>query len=180
MILCLSSAQVDFADHSSIIPLIQTSSSRPANSQPNIETKGIASFRSPVTNLNLHLNSGAPKINHDRFVSALTAEFEKVYAGSSSSGSSSGSGSSQSDGKRMKMKTHHISEESIKSTSAAGYQKISEGIEEMKSWEWEYGASPEFSNSLEGEMSFGNIVSVSELSFCGLDGIALMENSLRR
>lgn len=36
--------------------------------------------------------------------------------------------------------------------------KIWYGVEEMKTWEWEYGSSPEFSNLIEGELSFGSLV----------------------
>lgn len=38
-------------------------------------------------------------------------------------------------------------------------KKVWEGVDEMKTWEWEYGSSPEFSNLIEGELSFGSLVS---------------------
>jgi lipoate-protein ligase A len=37
-------------------------------------------------------------------------------------------------------------------------QKIWDGVKEMKTWEWEYGSSPEFSNIIQGELSFGSLV----------------------
>lgn len=37
-------------------------------------------------------------------------------------------------------------------------QKVWDGVKEMKTWEWEYGSSPEFSNLIEGELSFGSLV----------------------
>lgn len=36
--------------------------------------------------------------------------------------------------------------------------KVWDGVKEMKTWEWEYGSSPEFSNLIEGELSFGSLV----------------------
>lgn len=51
-----------------------------ADVQPNLETKGIASFRSPVSNLNAHRKLGTPEITHDDFVRAVREEFERVYA----------------------------------------------------------------------------------------------------
>jgi lipoate-protein ligase A len=40
-------------------------------------------------------------------------------------------------------------------------QKVWDGVKELKTWEWEYGSSPEFSNLIEGELSFGSLVSTS-------------------
>jgi lipoate-protein ligase A len=42
-------------------------------------------------------------------------------------------------------------------------KKIWDGVKEMKTWEWEYGSSPEFSNQIEGELSFGSLVRLSPL-----------------
>ena len=43
-------------------------------------------------------------------------------------------------------------------------KKIWDGVKEMKTWEWEYGSSPEFSNQIEGELSFGSLVRRSPYS----------------
>lgn len=40
-------------------------------------------------------------------------------------------------------------------------QKVWDGVKEMKTWEWEYGSSPEFSNLIEGELSFGPLVGLT-------------------
>lgn len=41
-----------------------------------------------------------------------------------------------------------------------GKEKIWKGVEELKSWEWTFGQTPEFENRFEGELSFGRVVSV--------------------
>ncbi|WWC85362.1 uncharacterized protein L201_000225 [Kwoniella dendrophila CBS 6074] len=106
------------------------------SSSPNMETKSILSHRSPVTTLNHYLPSTTQKaIHHDDFVHAVTSEFSKIYA-------------NQSD---KKMETREVNSDWIKEP------KVWKGVEELKSWEWQYGQTPEFTNSLEGELSFGSI-----------------------
>ncbi|KAK4687730.1 hypothetical protein P7C73_g2386, partial [Tremellales sp. Uapishka_1] len=103
--------------------------------QPNLQTKGIPSHPSPVTTLNTYLpSSRTTPFNHDDLVKALTAEFQKVYA---------------TEGKRME--TREVSEGRVKEA------KVWEGVEELKGWAWQYGQSPEMSNTLEGVLSFGTI-----------------------
>ncbi|KAL0250278.1 hypothetical protein I308_102451 [Cryptococcus tetragattii IND107] len=105
------------------------------SSSPKMETKGIASYRSPVTTLNHYLPPGRSKhLHHDDFVRAVTAEFAKTYAG---------------EGKSMT--TCEVTESMVKE------QKIWDGYEELKSWEWQYGQTPEFTNELEGNFSFGDL-----------------------
>ncbi|EIW69568.1 hypothetical protein TREMEDRAFT_30736, partial [Tremella mesenterica DSM 1558] len=100
------------------------------SSSPDMETKGIPSYRSPVTTLSKY--SSQP-ITHENFVSAVIEEFEDVYG----------------SGENMAVK--EIREEEVVE------KKVWEGIEEMKSWEWEFGQNPEFSNILKGRLSFGNL-----------------------
>lgn len=102
-----------------------------------METKGIASYRSPVTTLNHYLPRGRSKhLHHDDFVRAVTAEFAKTYAG-----------------EEKPMTTCEVTESMVKE------KKIWEGYEELKSWEWQYGQTPEFTNELEGNFSFGDLAS---------------------
>lgn len=108
--------------------------------QPNIETKGIPSFRSPVTTLNHYLPTGRSPLKHEDFVRAVTSEFAKVYADGN-------------EGKTKTMQTMKVTEASVKDV-----KKVWEGVAEMKSWEWEYGSSPEFSHLIEGVLSLGSIV----------------------
>ena len=38
-------------------------------------------------------------------------------------------------------------------------EKVWQGVQELKSWEWVYGQTPEFTNLLQGEVSKGRLVS---------------------
>jgi lipoate-protein ligase A len=99
-----------------------------------METKGVASHPSPVTTLNTQLPQ-AGAIDHDAFVKAVCMEFADVYAKSGE-----------------EMVIHHVQEEQIKE------EKIWKGVEELKTWEWTFGQTPEFGNTIEGELSIGKIV----------------------
>jgi lipoate-protein ligase A len=107
-----------------------------ADKQPNIETKGIPSFRSPVTTLNTYLSPNKPRIDHDSFTEAVTSEFKRVYEIPNT----------------PPMEVTYVKEKDVTE------KKIWDGVKEMKTWEWEYGSSPEFSNQIEGELSFGSLV----------------------
>lgn len=93
---------------------------------PNIETKGVESFRSPVTTLNRYLPPGRAELDHDDFVDAVVAEMEKVYA---------------SPEKPATMTV--IDEQEVTES------KVWSGVQELKSWDWTYGQSPEFTNVLD-------------------------------
>ncbi|WVW83244.1 hypothetical protein I302_105263 [Kwoniella bestiolae CBS 10118] len=106
------------------------------SNSPNMQTKSILSHRSPVTTLNHYLPPPASNpIHHDDFVHAVTSEFAKVYSNSSS----------------KKMETNEVNPDWVKES------KVWKGVEELKSWEWQYGQTPEFSNELEGKLSFGDL-----------------------
>ena len=92
-----------------------------------------------MTTLNLHRDPTASPIKHSDFVRAVTEEFGAVYAAS---------------GKELE--TRDVSEDRVKE------DKVWKGVEELKSWDWTYGQSPEFSNSFDGDLSIGNIVCLSE------------------
>jgi lipoate-protein ligase A len=114
--------------------------------QPGIETKGIASFPSPVTTLNAYRPSSRPHpIKHDDFTDAVIHEFGRVYAG-----------------KNKPMQTIEIDEGRVKEA------KVWDGVRELKSWEWTFGQTPEFSNDFEGDLSFGKVVSepIERLHHC--------------
>ncbi|GFZ46240.1 hypothetical protein JCM24511_04487 [Saitozyma sp. JCM 24511] len=105
------------------------------SSSPGIETKGIASFPSPVTTLNAYRPSSRPHpIKHDDFTDAVIHEFGRVYAG-----------------KNKPMQTIEIDEGRVKEA------KVWDGVRELKSWEWTFGQTPEFSNDFEGDLSFGKV-----------------------
>jgi lipoate-protein ligase A len=89
-----------------------------------------------VTTLNTYLPSHRDPIDHESFTEAVTSEFRRVYEIPDSAA----------------MKVQYVKEEEVTET------KIWDGVKEMKTWEWEYGSSPEFSNRIEGELSFGSLV----------------------
>lgn len=43
-------------------------------------------------------------------------------------------------------------------------KKVWDGVEELKSWDWQYGQTPEFENSIVGELPFGRVVGISAQS----------------
>ncbi|GAA5994821.1 hypothetical protein JCM5350_000901, partial [Sporobolomyces pararoseus] len=84
-------------------------------------TKGVASVPSPVRNLK-EWNS---EIDHESFVEQVSKEFSKRYGVSG-------------DIKR-------VGEDEIE-----GNDYVRQTMEELKSWEWQYGNSPEFTHELTG------------------------------
>ncbi|WVQ71546.1 hypothetical protein IAR50_001085 [Cryptococcus sp. DSM 104548] len=104
------------------------------SSSPNMETKGIASHRSPVTTLNHYIPDPSKPIHHESFASALTSEFAKVYSSAA-----------------KPMSTHLVNKSGVKD------EKIWKGYEELKSWGWEYGQTPEFTNTLEDSFPWGDL-----------------------
>lgn len=96
---------------------------------PNMETKGVASHRAPVSTLNAH-RTGA-EIDHNAFVNALKDEFQASYPGS--------------------MPVTVVEEKDV------DLPKVWDGVEDLKSWEWQIGQTPEFTNVMTGELSFGRV-----------------------
>ena len=93
----------------------------PAYDQEAMETKGVASYRSPVTTLGLYADSSQPQITHEAFVEAVSAEFGKVYQRGNTP-----------------LEQHSFNEDDAE-------EKVWKGVTELKSWEWTYGSTPEFS-----------------------------------
>jgi len=77
----------------------------------------------------------------------VTKEFEAVYS---------------ADGKLIE--THEVVEARVKE------KKVLDGADEVRSWEWQYGQTPEFTNEIEGDLSIGKIVSLSRRSGPPLNG----------
>ncbi|ORX39768.1 hypothetical protein BD324DRAFT_614915 [Kockovaella imperatae] len=99
------------------------------SNSPQMETKGIPSFRSPVTTLNSHLSSGQHPITPEDFITAVTQEFSAVYTGSEES-----------------MVVQQVSEDQMNEPN------VLRGVEELKSWDWTYGQTPEFTNLIESHI----------------------------
>ncbi|GAA5960401.1 hypothetical protein JCM3765_007499 [Sporobolomyces pararoseus] len=84
-------------------------------------TKGVASVPSPVRNLK-EWNS---EIDHESFVEQVSKEFSKQYGVSD--------------------QIKRVGEDEIE-----GNEYVRQTMEELKSWEWQYGNSPEFTHEITG------------------------------
>jgi lipoate-protein ligase A len=112
-----------------------------------------------VTTLNAYRPSAQPHpIKHDDFTDAVIHEFGRVYAG-----------------KNKPMQTVEIDEGRVRE------DKVWDGVKELKSWEWTFGQTPEFSNDFEGDLSFGKVVSqVNPSSDCTTVTSSLQATSIRQ
>ncbi|BEI85350.1 hypothetical protein CcaverHIS002_0507510 [Cutaneotrichosporon cavernicola] len=90
----------------------------------DMETKGIASHRAPVSTINAY-RAGEKEITHDDFVRAVRDEFCARYPGDVSE--------------------YDVHEEDVE------LPQVAEGMADMKSWEWQYGQTPEFTNIIHGQ-----------------------------
>ncbi|BEJ16084.1 hypothetical protein CspHIS471_0506890 [Cutaneotrichosporon sp. HIS471] len=100
------------------------------SSNPKMETKGIASHRAPVSTINAY-RAGEKEITHDDFVRAVRDEFCATYPGDVSE--------------------YDVHEEDVE------MPQVAEGMADMKSWEWQYGQTPEFTNVIHGQVSAGKL-----------------------
>ncbi|KAJ7248486.1 hypothetical protein C8J57DRAFT_1189735 [Mycena rebaudengoi] len=91
-------------------------------------TAGVASVRSPVCNLQQFSST----IEHTVFARAVVDEFRKEHF--------------------LDEKTHPIADE-----SSADPQYIEEGVTELKSWDWLYGQTPQFTYTLEKHFPWGSV-----------------------
>lgn len=107
-----------------------------------METKGVASHRAPVSTLNAHRTGD--EISHDAFVTALREEFAATYPGT--------------------MPVTVVEEKDV------DLPKVWDDVADIKvswrnapnadiqSWEWQYGQTPEFTNLITADLSFGRVV----------------------
>ncbi|CEQ39111.1 SPOSA6832_00624 [Sporobolomyces salmonicolor] len=91
-------------------------------------TKGVASVPSPVRNL----REWSQALDHDRFVEGVAGEFARRYGTSG-------------EIKR------------IDESEAEGNEYLSEVMEELESWDWMYGQTPEFTHDLVGSGAFDDL-----------------------
>ncbi|KAF8874354.1 hypothetical protein BD779DRAFT_1566899 [Infundibulicybe gibba] len=94
-------------------------------------TRGVASVRSPVCNLQQYSN----EVTHDTFADAVVAEFRKEYD--------------------IHEPVHTVEE----TEDMTNIEYIQKGIEELHSWDWAYGQTPEFSYTLSRTFSGGEMAS---------------------
>jgi len=91
-------------------------------------TKGVASVRSAVRNL----TDFNPNVNHNRFVDAVVRSFQEEY---------------------------DISEEPLyveEDSDSPEVDAIREGIDELRTWDWQYGQTPEFTYSISQKFEWGD------------------------
>ncbi|KAF5392943.1 hypothetical protein D9757_001081 [Collybiopsis confluens] len=103
---------------------------KPGKDKDAMETKGVASVRSPVRNL----QQSYEEVTHDRFVQAVAKVFREEYGVDSE-----GTGEIQV-----------IGEERYRDV-----EYIQKGMNELKSWEWAYGQTPEFTYTIQKDFDWG-------------------------
>ncbi|SCZ91813.1 BZ3500_MvSof-1268-A1-R1_Chr5-3g08153 [Microbotryum saponariae] len=97
------------------------------NSRDTLVTKGVASVPSPVKNL----REFSATIDHASFVRAVTKEFGKSHGDEG-------------------IKIHEVDESEVERNDYARGV-----IDELQSWDWKYGQTPEFTHDVSGEFPFG-------------------------
>ncbi|KAL7422195.1 hypothetical protein Q5752_002841 [Cryptotrichosporon argae] len=116
------------------------------SNSPNIQTKSVDSHRSLVTTL----NHWAPRpVRHADFVSTVRAEFMRVYE----------------LGRRTQ--TMEVAEGDVRD------RKVWDGVAELKSWEWQYGQTPEFTNTLAAALSIGQVTASLTARHARITSLAL-------
>ncbi|KAF5329040.1 hypothetical protein D9611_013885 [Ephemerocybe angulata] len=95
----------------------------------NMVTKGVASVRSPVCNLQQY----NPEVTHEAFTNAVVAQFQKDY---------------------------DIHQEPFLVSDSQDFrcdEDIRKGIEELPTWAWAYGQTPEFTFEVQQTFSWGSV-----------------------
>ncbi|PFH50145.1 hypothetical protein AMATHDRAFT_121908, partial [Amanita thiersii Skay4041] len=107
---------------------------RPQN-KDNMVTKGVASVRSPVCNLQRFDST----ITHDKFVNAVIDEFRREY----------------SVDEEPKCVVVNEDDETVRDI-----EYIRKGMDELHSWEWALGQTPEFTYTASHSFTWGDVVSI--------------------
>ncbi|KDE05823.1 hypothetical protein MVLG_03767 [Microbotryum lychnidis-dioicae p1A1 Lamole] len=97
------------------------------NSRDTLVTKGVASVPSPVKNL----REFSSTIDHASFVRAVTKEFGRSHGDEG-------------------LKIHEVDESEVERN-----EYVRGVIDELQSWDWKYGQTPEFTHDVSGELPFG-------------------------
>ncbi|KAI0939843.1 hypothetical protein AcW1_004737 [Taiwanofungus camphoratus] len=98
--------------------------------QESMDTKGVASVRSPVCNLQQFLRT----IDHASFVDAVISAFRKEY--------------------NVHEQVHIVEEDQI--TTNIDY--IRNGMAELPNWEWAFGQTPEFTHTIQHSFKWGDVM----------------------
>ncbi|BGP22044.1 hypothetical protein JCM10295v2_000921 [Rhodotorula toruloides] len=98
------------------------------NKRKSMVTKGVASVPSPVRNL----REWSKEIDHAKFVEVVAGEFADKYG----------------LGGEIKR---------VDESEARGNEYVRDVVAELKSWEWQYGQTPEFTHEITGSLDFGSL-----------------------
>ncbi|KAJ3798977.1 Lipoyltransferase and lipoate-protein ligase [Lentinula aff. detonsa] len=101
------------------------------NTKDTMETKGVASVRSPVRNL----QQFKPTVTHEAFVDAVIHEFREEY-----------------EVRAVNDVVHIIGEDNCKDI-----EYIQDGMLELPSWDWAYGQTPEFTYTVSQAFEWGTV-----------------------
>lgn len=101
-------------------------------------SKGVESVPSPVRNL----REWDPYLDHQSFFDAVADQFIHVYGGD-------------------RKEVHLVDEGELKTND---YVKNS--YEELQSWEWQWGQTPEFTIQIKGDFTWGHLVSIQRRLGC--------------
>ncbi|KAI9000719.1 Lipoyltransferase and lipoate-protein ligase [Trametes punicea] len=93
-----------------------------------METRGVASVRSPVCNLQQY----SPRVTHEKFVEAVIDAFRDEYG--------------------VDEEAHAVHQEEY-----GNVDHIREGIEQLRTWDWAYGQTPEFTYKIQREFAWGTV-----------------------
>ncbi|KAF8966741.1 hypothetical protein BDZ97DRAFT_1657230 [Flammula alnicola] len=118
----------------------------------NIVTKGVASVRSAVSNLQKY----AASTTHESFTSAVVTEFRREFG----------------------IGTDMCVVPDSQETKSIGY--IRKGMSELSTWEWAYSQTPEFTHTLSNTFSWGDVtVEIRSKHGIILDCLLLVDNAVR-
>ncbi|KAG8690962.1 Biotin/lipoate A/B protein ligase, partial [Ceratobasidium sp. 423] len=98
------------------------------NTKTSLHTKGVESVRSPVANL----VSFSPTVTHDLFVECVTQVFRETY-----------------------YPDDYWDDEVVQVES--GNEFVDKGAKELRSWEWRFGQTPEFTHDMSNSFSWGDV-----------------------
>ena len=108
--------------------------------QEGMVSKGVESVPSPVRNL----TEWDSLLDHDTFIEAVSEQFGKVYGGSSDA-------------------------TIVEDLQSKNNQYVQSVYEELQSWDWQWGQTPEFTQNLENSFSWGRTVSILNDHACRPD-----------
>ncbi|KAJ7068819.1 Lipoyltransferase and lipoate-protein ligase [Mycena amicta] len=131
--------------------------------KPTMRTAGVASLRAPVTNLH-SLNQRA---THNNFVHLMIEQFRRVYELGESPFHTSLRETEFWMGKKVgtkKIPPAPTTEENgvfepqiVEEAAMQGVEDVRRGVEEMQSWDWLYGQTPQFTYTIERTFHWGAV-----------------------